>query len=312
MFYLTAECSGVSLPQPFLDRYRMADSAALKTAIYILGGGDADAETISDALSIPVETVGRALNFWCSAGLLAEQPTSGEPANKTQTPVSAPAAEPKRVRSSMTPERAAELSLRDPQIAVLLQETQRFLGRTLDTAESRTLLELYEYDELSVEIILMLVAYCVPRVRNKRALCSMVSRIADDWFEQGISTTADAEKQIKLLELREQREAAVAKVLEMQDPSFSKSQKAIIAKWFEEYHYDESFVREAYLSKGNASIAYIGKILQSWYNSGYQTIKDVLAAGSAANAPAAPSASRKKSGGSLLKKAVRTTTKEES
>ncbi len=292
----------------------MADGPALKVALFLLGGGEGDAEKICDALSMPAETVERALTFWCKAGLLSDR----APAPRTVTDAAGsvlrevqPAAPPRHVRAAMTPERAAELSLRDPAIAVMLQETQRFLGRTLDAVESRTLLELYEYDELPVDLILMLVAYCLPRVRNKRALCTMVARIADDWYAQGIATPADAEKQIRLLERREQREVAVAAALELADPSFSKGQKLTIAKWFEEYGYNESIVREAYLVKGNASIAYIGKILQNWYNSGYRTLKQIRDAGSAHNAPAAPPAARKKGGGSLLKKAVRNGAKED-
>ena len=169
----------------------------------------------------------------------------------------------------------AELSLRDPAIATLLQETQVFLGRTLDPLESRTLLEIYDYDELPVEVILMLVAYCVPRLKNKRALTTMAARIADDWYAQGIVTVPDAEAHIRLLEQREAREAQVAQVLELKDPGFNKSQKARIAQWFEEYGFGLDFVREAYLAYGNNSIAYLHKILQGWYNSGVHSLNDV-------------------------------------
>ncbi|MEG2259964.1 MAG: DnaD domain protein, partial [Oscillospiraceae bacterium] len=78
------------------------------------------------------------------------------------------------------------------------------------------------------------------------------------------------------------------------------SQKASVARWFEEYNFDISFVREAYLVKGNNSIAYINKILQNWFNSGFKSLKEVRTTSSNAPVPS----KQKKGGGSLLKKAV--------
>ncbi len=314
-FYsISPSCAECTLPPALSDSYRRADGPALKVALYLLCTKESSVDQVSDALSISEETVRRALAFWQNAGLIVPGSNLSEcGADRASRPDAAPAktAAVKPARARLTPERAAELTLRDPAIAVLFQETQRFLGRTLDAAESRTLLELYEYDELSVDVILLLVAYCLPRIRNKRSLCSMVSRIADDWCEQGITSLSDAEKQIRLLELREQRETEVAEALEMKDPSFSKSQKALIAKWFEEYGYDAAFVREAYLAKGNSSLAAVGKVLQNWYNSGYTSLRQVRGAGAAPNAPIQSSASRRKNSGSLLKKAVRAGSRED-
>ncbi len=310
MYYIASEFKDCALPAPILERYRTADGPALKVALYLLSGGGGEPEKIAGTLSLPQGSVDRALGFWHAAGLLTEKQPGQAAASPAESPRPAPAAQGTRPRAlpGLSAERAAALTLRDPNVSVLLQEAQRFLGRPLDTAESRTLLELYEAGDFSVEVILMLIAYCLPRVRNRRSLCTMVRRIAEDWYEQGISTSGEAENQIRLLELREAREERVAAALDLKDPSFSKSQKAAIAKWFEVYGYDELFVREAYLAKGNPSIAYIGKILQGWYNDGVSGLRQVRNGGASPNAPASPS---KKRGGSLLKKAVLAGSKEE-
>lgn len=306
---LVQKFDGSTLPSALRERYRMADGPALKVVLLILCSGNIDPDYISDTLSMSAELVERSLAFWEKAGLL-----TGEPASDTESqalPADAGqqtrAAQP-RERAPLSPERVSELSLRNPEIATLLQETQHFLGRTLDTLESRTLLEIYEYDELPVEVILMIVAYCVPRMKNRRALITMTQRIADDWFAQGVVTASDAEAHLKQLEQREQREMQVAKILELEDPSFSKSQRVQIARWFEEYGYGPELIREAYLLKGNNSIAYIGKILQGWYNNGVKTVRDTRGS-SSANAPVP--IKKKKSSGSLLKQAVLSRAKED-
>ncbi|MEG1384098.1 MAG: DnaD domain protein [Oscillospiraceae bacterium] len=300
MYHLSKSFNKELLPAPLADRYRMADGPALKVALFLLSAGKGTVESIADALSMPCDTVERALVFWQKSGLISDSPID----ENTMTPMLAECVSVKtpklRERTPVSPERVSELSLRNPDIAVLLQEAQRFLGRTLDSVESRTLLEIYEYDELPVDVILLLVAYCLPRVKNKRAMVSMVSRIAEEWFELGITSSADAEEQIKLLELREQRENEVCEILELKDSALSKSQKASVARWFEEYNFDISFVREAYLVKGNNSIAYINKILQNWFNSGFKSLKEVRTTSSNAPVPS----KQKKGGGSLLKKAV--------
>ncbi len=304
---LTQQFDGSLLPSALREYYRRADGPALKVALLILCSGNCDPDYISDTLSMSEELVARSLSFWQKAGLLDEKNDIAGDAPATALQAQTSPSPAKKQQVPLSPERVRELSLRDPEIATLLQETQRFLGRTLDTLESRTLLEIYEYDELPVEVILMIVAYCVPRMKNRRALVSMTRRIADDWFEQGVVTASEAEAHLKQLELREQREGQVAEILALEDPSFSKSQKMHIARWYEEYGYGPEMIREAYLLKGNNSIAYINKILQGWYNNGVKTVRD--ARGGSTNAPVPQK--KKKNTGSLLKRAVLSRSTEE-
>ncbi len=289
------------LPAALTARLRDADGVALKTALYILSLNRATSEKeISAALGIPTETVSRALRFWVSAGLIIETDEKSESvASKTVFD------EPKAVslREPLSPERISGILLRNPQIANLMQETQTLLGRPLASNESRLLLEVIEYDGLPADTVLLLVGFCEPRAKSSRAVINNVSRLAEELSNEGVTSYEAVCERIRLFELREQREKEVADALELKDKTFSRSEKANIARWYEEYGYDISFVKEAALRAGEKNtVKYIGGILKSWYNNGYKTLKDTREEISNTSAPV--SKTRARGEDSLIKRAV--------
>ena len=299
MYHLCDDFDGGCLPAALKERYRVADGPAIKVALFLLYNGSSDQETVADALSLPIDTVGRALVFWKTAGLITDEIIPDKPAKKT---AKSPEIKIEETRAPLTSSQISSITLRNPEVSVLLQETQHLLGRPLDSLESRILLEIFEYDELPVDVILMTVAFCLPRVKNKRTIISKAARTASDWRELGVDNAETAEEHIRTLELREQRERLVAKTLELENADFNKTQRGQIARWFEEYSYDIDFVKEAYLRTGKNAVAYINSVLKSWNQNGYKTIRDTRAA--PGNAPA-PVPKKKGAGSSLLKKAIK-------
>lgn len=304
MFQLCSEFDGGALlPAALKERYRVADGPAIKVALFLLCAGSGDEETVADALSLPLDTVGRALAFWKTAGLITDDPSAAKSAAQKKMPAASGPALFEIDRKPLTPSQISGMLLRNPELAVLLQETQYLLGRPLDSLESRIIVEIFEYDELPVDVILMVVAYCKPRVKNKRTIIGKASRTAAEWRENGIDNAGAVEEHIRLLELREQREREVAETLMLENADFTRAQCAHIARWYEIYGYNIDFVKEAYMRCGNSSVAYINSILKSWNQNGYTTIRDTRAVPS--NAPAPVSRKKKeKAGTSLIKKAI--------
>ncbi len=300
MYKIKAEQNS-SLPAALTARLRDADGVALKTALFLLSlNRAAEEKEISEALGIPTESVIRALNFWKGAGLVLET-------DKKDSAVSASTvnSEPKAIsaREPLSQEKISGILLRNPELSNLMQEAQTILGRPLASNESRLLLEVFEYDGMTAEIILLLVGYCAPRAKNSRAVITMVSRLSEELFEESVVSYEAVCEKIKLFELREKRENEVAAALELRDKAFSRSEKANIARWYEEYGYDICFVKEASLRAGDKnSVKYVSGILKSWYNSGYKTIKDTREEISNASAPV--SKTRARGEDSLIKRAV--------
>ncbi len=305
VYKLTGEFDSNSLPSPLSERYRTADGPALKAALFLLcEGGCESAGALASALAMSEEVAARALAFWESAGLAV---CGGDtpPADKKKAAPRPPKAS---ARAPLSSERIRELSLRDPSIAALYQESETLVGRPLDALESRMLAEICEYDKLPVEVVLTIVAYCAPRAKSNRKIISLAARMATEWSERGISDGEKANEYIRLLEQREKREAQVAELLDLKDKGLSRTAKAHVARWFEEYGYDADFVRAAYMrlqSSGNAvdnPVAYINTILKDWYNSGYTSIKDTMERGG--NVQAEASKSRERGENSLTKLAL--------
>lgn len=276
-----------TLPEALARRYRSADGPSLKVALWLMCAGSGEALEIADSLAIPLETVERALALWLAEGLIIESGVASEGAARPK----AKKRQPPMMSKRLSDERAAELALCDGNVAALLQETQALIRRPLDNAESRALLELYECEELPVEVILTVVAFCEPRLKNKRSLISGVRRHAAAWADEGVRDAESAARHVKLLETRERREKEVAEALGyVEEDPFTKPQRAMIARWYEDYGYNADFAREAFERTGNDSVAYINAILKSWYKKGYTSIKDTYAEGF--NAKETPSRER--------------------
>lgn len=291
-----------SLPAALEARFRDADGPALKTALFLLCENRPLSENeIISSLGLPAETAARSLSFWENAGLIVK--TNGEGEAGVSVKKAADAPKVINLRAPLTPDRISEISLRNPEIAMLMQETQTILGRPLDSNESRLLLEIFEYDRFPADVILSLVGFCAPRAKNGRRVIGDASRLAEELAAEGIDTCESVNERIRLLELREKREREVASALELADKSLSRSEKTHVARWFEEYGYDVAFVKEAALrANGNTKISYIGGILKSWYNNGYKSIKDTREEISNTTVPVTKT--RERGEDSLIKRAV--------
>ncbi len=254
----------VSLPLPLAERFAKADGPALKVALFLLSHGAAEPENIAAQLALPEATVQRALRFWLDAGLVCE----GEPQDDD---TAATAVE----RREMNTAELAELTLRDSNVAQLLRETQRLMKRTIKHAEQLLLAELYEYDGMSVDVLLSAVAYTAPRCGS--SFRGYLGRVARSWREQGIDTLEKAEKSVAQMMLSERRCAAVAKALGLDEKLIKTRERRFIDSWFSEYGYDETFAAEAALRTGKTDIAYLNSVLRDWHAKGYATVKETRA-----------------------------------
>lgn len=282
-----------SLPSAFVERYRAADGPALKVALFLMLGNNCDVKQIASELSLPETTVERSLDFWQQAGLLLSEETPKEvKKNKNNKPFV-------KKERKMSTERFSKI-FRNPEVSALLQEVQSFLGRTLTQSESQKLLCIYEYDELPVEVILMAVAYS--KENAKRNLFGYIEKVASEWKEEGLTTCDKVEEYLSILAERKKKYENISKILSIEYDSLKYKDFQYIDRWYEEYGYDESFVKEALSRSTNNSVAYINRILASWSQKGYITIKETRQ--EITNIPIQSTRKRKKDEDELIMMAV--------
>lgn len=288
MYKLTCENCINCLPQPLVQGYRTADGPTLKVALYLLSGGSAD--EAEGALGLPTETVERALAYWVGKGLLTQCDDAAGEENTLNPQIESKPADTATIkkRQKISAKRASEISLYDKNVAALLQEAQSIIGRELDSAESFMLLDTYDGEGVPVDEILTAMAYCVGRCKNQRSVIKMSVRTVTSWWDDGIHGGEAAAEHVRLLELRESREREVATVLSIPCEDITRSQRNIIAKWYEELGYSAAFVKEALARSGKNDIRYINAMLKDWHKKGYRTIKDTYAESSTAPVVASP------------------------
>ena len=133
----------ISLPDVFLNRYRSADSAALKVALYLFEYKTAEEKEICEALNLSENIVKRSLDYWQSAGLFSE--------STSVKPIPTKPIEP--VKRHLNHSDIASAVLNDKSISMILQETQNLLGRELSFSESRLLVETMQDTEFDADKI---------------------------------------------------------------------------------------------------------------------------------------------------------------
>ncbi|MBR3355157.1 MAG: DnaD domain protein [Oscillospiraceae bacterium] len=258
MYRLKQNIINNSLPSSITSSFINADGAALKVAIYFLIYKKASYEQLSSSLAISESAIKRSIQFWEENGLLVSEEEVLE--EKTSS-------------NRLNHYEMSKAVLINPEISIILQESQQILGRELPLSESRILIEIYQTLLPSIYGILNLESFWSTRVPSKKVITETLYS-ARNWSSLGITEEADCEQQIKLMEKHDAYVNEVAKLMFVSPEDFTRRQKKTISSWLDEYSYDISFVSEVLLRKPDATIPYINTVLKNWYKKGYKTVSD--------------------------------------
>lgn len=262
----------VAVPQLLFSRLGAvgADDGRFRVALYLLGSkGGADIEEIATALRLPRAQVESALHYWEGAGLI-EQEQAAQPAIPVMR---------RRVLNTREAVRAGEA---DPALAVLLGEVQRLFGAVIGESDVNLFVTLYAVDKYPVDLILMATVEAVTRgVKRAR----YIEKILQDWRSKGIDDCAAADRYLKQLAAREERERKLAGQMGLAWDPFTLADKRKIAQWFEEYGYDFEMVEAARMAAGERQneVKYLAGVLKKWHGKGYTSPKEVQQAGEIRN-----------------------------
>jgi len=248
----------VAVPRLIFSHLPRVDGDTVRVALYVLDKNCTDPRTIARDLGLKsIEAANRALQYWSGAGLL--EPDRGAPA------AAAPEQKP-----------AAEIDLaaiNDPYVAVLCEEAQTAFGKALGRSDLQRLVGLYLNEGWQPDVLLLC---CAEVARQGRRTVGAVSRELGRWREAGVETGEEADAHLKLLALREKREAYVASLLETEPAALTLGGKKAIARWYEVYGYDDAMVQEAAVQAGpKRDLWYWNSILKTWNAKGLRTVRDV-------------------------------------
>lgn len=171
------------VPAEVADRFlKLATHDQLKVMLKVcsLGAPEFDTEDIAKELRISDEQAKEAVDFWASAGFFI----SRNAPVKEPKPEAHPAKKAVRA-ATVKPDRneVARRGTEEPQIAFLLGEAQKKLGRALKQSESSTIVWLFDDEGINTPLMLMLFEH---EAANGMFRIGAIERTAMEWIDAGV------------------------------------------------------------------------------------------------------------------------------
>lgn len=155
----------------------------------------------------------------------------------------------------------------------LFRLTEKKLAKTLTYQDKQILIKLYENYDISIEILAVLLTYCMEKGKTK---FNYIEKVAIDWCENNIDTMEKAEAYIKLFDT-DYKQIFSAFGLSGREPI--KQEKDFIKKWIFEYKMPLDVIKEAcartVLKTGKANFEYANAILKKWQKENVNSIEDI-------------------------------------
>lgn len=306
-----------AVPSQIVDEgLKFADGVKLKVLLYVLRNADRELEleTISKATGVNVTDIPEALEYWVSREVLQKNDQIYAPSHshkeikvsensnkETKTPETiSREVEAQKQRFVVTkPQKpdyvfTAQQLATDEELKFLVSEAQTMLGKTLSNADVATLLMLKDTCGLRLDVILMLIQYCVGIDKGNMRT---VEKIGVAWADEGINSVEAADRKIAQANHASKCFSLVSSVFGMQNAgSPTKKQLEYSTKWVGEWKFSTPMLREAYErcvdSKGELKFNYIDGILKKWEAQGIKNLDDLKVS---ENPKAKPTPARKKS-----------------
>lgn len=283
-----------AVPSKIVDEgLKFSDGVKLKVLLFVLRNADKDIDdnAISDATGVNVTDIPEALDYWVSMGILQKSdntysPVECENSSEEIKIIEEPVIEKKepavseiaddvntaKQRFSVTrPQKpdyvfTAQRLAVDEELKILVTEAQAVLGKVLSNSDISTLLMLKDTCGLPLDVILMLIQYCISIEKgNMRA----IEKIGIQWADEGIYTLEAADNKIRQTKQTSINFSIVSSVFGLKNVgSPTKKQLEYGDKWVGEWKFSPEMLREAYErcvdTKGAMKLSYIDGILKRW------------------------------------------------
>ena len=300
-----------AVPSKIVDEgLKFADGVKLKVLLYVLRNADDNLEldVISKATGVNVTDIPEALDYWVSMDILKKDDSVYSPVNsteeikeadnskkeiKTVETISQEVEEKKQHFVVSKPQKpdyvyTSQRLAVDSDLQILVSEAQTMLGKTLSNSDISTFVMLKDTCGLRVDVILMLIQYCVGIDKGNMRT---VEKIGIQWADDGINSVEAADNRIAQAAHSNKCFSIVSSVFGMKNVgSPTKKQLEYSTKWVGEWKFSSAMLREAYErcvdSKGELKFNYIDGILKKWEATGIKNPEDLKASEAKPKQPA--------------------------
>lgn len=272
------------VPSDIVDKHiKIAGATQLKVLLWLLryASQSPDSEDISKGLNLDRAEVEDALQYWIDAGIIVSDfAQETEKAYKPQNDMKEqkPSLPKSKATTYIKPnvKQIIERTNEDPEIKFMFSEVQTMMSKTIGHDGQSTLLMLHDSFGLPVEVILMLVKYCVS---INKASFVYISKVGRDWGEREIDTIEKADEQISRLLTCSAAWNELRKLAGISTPQPTNAQMKYLESWENELGFGIEMIYLAYEEMANnctrISFPYIDKVLKNWARDGIKTPDDV-------------------------------------
>jgi len=165
---------------------------------------------------------------------------------------------------------------------VVIEETQRRLGKILSPDDLLRLFGIYDNLKLPPEVILQLITHCInechTRGDGRVPSIRYIEQAAYTWEREGVFTIEKAEEYLKALEQRKSNRGMIRRVLQIKDREFSETEKRYVDSWIDMgFEFDAIAVAydKTVINTGGLKWPYLDAILKKWHSKGIHTVQEV-------------------------------------
>lgn len=271
-----------SVPAAVTDKHlKLAGAAQIKVLLWLLrhAAENPTMDELCKALNMKSADASDAMQYWVECGIVlengkapvtAEPPAYAVPAKEdNSTPVDQ---KPEITHTRPTAEQVLKRTKESAEIQFLFCEAQKKLGKTIGYDSQSTLLMIHDFYGLPVEVLLMLIEYCVSIGKNS---LGYISKAAKTWSEKEIDTIEKADEQIHLLNRCDGTWKKLCELTGISTPRPTASQSNYLAHWTNELKFDIDMIYLAYEEMANhtdkISFPYMNKVLENWHDQDINT-----------------------------------------
>ena len=162
------------------------------------------------------------------------------------------------------------------EIQQLFRLAEKKLAKTLSYQDRQTLITLYEDYGMSMEILAVLLTYCI---ENGKINFRYIEKVGIDWCENNIDSLEKVEAYLKVTN---DDYRAIMSVFGIRNREPNKIEEDFMKKWILEYKMPISIIQEACIRAASktgqvnkATFSYANKIIEDWKNNNVKTLDDI-------------------------------------
>ncbi len=261
----------ISVPSEFIrELLPQANPTFVKVYLYLLMLADtnsaAEYSEIADTLGLLESDLMLAIKYWEGLGVILKNgdsfsfpkiPSPMQSSEQTSAAQSTPA---RRV------ENLAEIIEKDKNLSDMFMLSQEILGKTITEHDMETIYWFYSDLGMPVEVILLLLEYCVSKGKNR---LSYIEKVAVSWNEMGLNTSERVAEYLKDEEQKTGFLYSIRKIMGISDRSLSQIEEKYLTKWHEELGMSAEMIALAYeyciIQTAKLSFPYMDKIITRWH-----------------------------------------------